>query len=225
MTKCRNFNSILVQLEGHGTRNGCTGCHGFQFHIGAIRRNDHHCMKHTHIYFNSILVQLEAEKHCVGFVSAENFNSILVQLEVATNGAGHNKICRFQFHIGAIRSGAGASETLDNSYFNSILVQLEAVVKKVWKKNSINFNSILVQLEVARNIQRACRPLEFQFHIGAIRSCTSTHSATRRQNFNSILVQLEVLRQSENVFVQKDFNSILVQLEAGRGCGDSPALV
>ena len=54
--------------------------------------------------------------------------------------------------------------------FNSILVQLEATrLNTSLQSYDLRFNSILVQLEALMARTTGQLPIEFQFHIGAIR--------------------------------------------------------
>jgi len=120
------------------------------------------------------LVQLEGLHFSARRLSLSGFNSILVQLEVICHAATSPVGQRFQFHIGAIRSGCACVGYAGPRRFNSILVQLEAYLKKKGKDVVKRFNSILVQLEAQHLTQLG------QAHSG----------------FNSILVQLEDVQGS-----------------------------
>jgi len=123
----------------------------------------------------------------------------------------------FQFHIGAIRSVSTILFLLMRSYsFNSILVQLEGQRRRPPRKSphGQRFNSILVQLEVANYpVLGNGYYLEFQFHIGAIRSELGCELIAGMPSFNSILVQLEGRCFAKSMPAIMRFNSILVQLE------------
>ncbi len=143
------------------------------------------------VYFNSILVQLEANCRTCTLLSLEYFNSILVQLEDNLLFILSKKVFLFQFHSGTIRSSFPSARTLLETYFNSILVQLEAEYLCKAIRFKIHFNSILVQLEATGKIGKKGLRLIFQFHSGTIRRLCG-YSCNRRQDyFNSILVQLE----------------------------------
>ena len=63
--------------------------------------------------------------------------------------------------------------------FNSILVQLEEKFQPHEGAEVNRFNSILVQLEACPPLCGSVSPLQFQFHIGAIRrrldTCSTHH--------------------------------------------------
>jgi len=83
----------------------------------------------------------------------------------------------FQFHIGAIRRSYPGAPDMEETGFNSILVQLEATMEQVINPLLLRFNSILVQLE--GQDQQPVRPC--------------------MRSFNSILVQLEVGRSPVSI--------------------------
>ena len=164
----------------------------FQFHIGAIRRNnDRTNYINVRFSFNSILVQLEGSNHRQDRPGRSCFNSILVQLE----------------------AGMTLSSILRSTCFNSILVQLEAPDGLGFIYPSYSFNSILVQLEAVSRTSWYTGIKEFQFHIGAIRSQLVVLSRPCTICFNSILVQLEEVSFQCFRLFGLCFNSILVQLE------------
>ena len=121
---------------------------------------------------------------------------------------------RFQFHIGAIISGALVMPRLSCTCFNSILVQLYPRLVRAFQR----FNgsvSIPYWCNYIRYAEYRYKPslITFQFHIGAIISRWSW-KAVRIEliGFNSILVQLYRLSSTLRTPTLRCFNSILVQL-------------
>ena len=82
---------------------------------------------------------------------------------------------KFQFHIGAIRRSSSAVTLFPKDRgFNSILVQLEVIIRVLGSLLMQRFNSILVQLEARQAPKVQQQRVKFQFHIGAIRSITNS---------------------------------------------------
>ena len=120
--------------------------------------------------FNPTLVQLEFIT--LRWVDAPmlNFNPTLVQLEWKAPMFEIRPLERFQSHIGAIRIRWVGGLSLDRSYFNPTLVQLELELSD-WTRVSLG--------------------AAFQSHIGAIRISKSLREKNTKRNFNPTLVQLE----------------------------------
>ena len=100
-------------------------------------------------------MQLEAY---TGGIDSDRSNTFQFHIGAIRSGAGRGKkpdgSVEFQFHIGAIRSSASFSGSIITASFNSILVQLEGRVSWIRAKRGSCFNSILVQLEACRGSLR-----------------------------------------------------------------------
>ena len=78
--------------------------HWFQFQTGSIRSVAMSSEAHSMIRFNSKLVRLEAKRASDRHLYIRSFNSKLVRLEGSEHLAISDRIDRFQFQTGSIRS-------------------------------------------------------------------------------------------------------------------------
>ena len=143
--------------------------------------------------------------------SFASFNSIMVQLEHQGSDRADTHYSEFQFHYGSIRTSYNGcipitvyvsiplwfnqnkhkvSNRLGYTCFNSIMVQLELLLRQVMLPLLLCFNSIMVQLELWFSLQGLFLTL-FQFHYGSIRTAKRVHNKIKHMSFNSIMVQLE----------------------------------
>ena len=97
---------------------------------------------------------------------------------------------KFQFHKGTIRTEEQKDRCKIALYFNSIKVQLELYIRKMF---------IIIR--------------KFQFHKGTIRTNLCAQIIIYNLYFNSIKVQLEQVSDEEYFQPYRYFNSIKVQLE------------
>ena len=92
-------------------------------------------------------MQLEEAQGSGCYQFVDSFNSILVQLEGRKSQKPKRRVCKFQFHIGAIRRKATTKKLRRTCEFQFHIGAIRRRVRQYAGVVKTCFNSILVQLE------------------------------------------------------------------------------
>ena len=142
-------------------------------------------------HFNSIKVRLELSVVLLVLLVLFYFNSIKVRLERSWSRRSIRALY-INFNSIKVRLEPGIVSQRDHHlfYFNSIKVRLERIRPTIHQRREGHFNSIKVRLELSSLFAFLLFRL-FQFHKGAIRTCSLSIKAIAMYHFNSIKVRLE----------------------------------